>query len=282
MVTDIVESATNLKRKLQDTHGKRLEVLADSKVMILQEVNEPFLNMAVSKAATLLGAYDVNITDNLHWENDYMGRIFSYMADAIFVATVTHMCLQRFAEQSTVPVLCMRSRTHATIQALATIMSINEEYKTLKDVNLAYFGSPHPVLNSYLLLSPMLGANIRFKCCCEKSPVHPLLFKASEDMCAQRHTGLKECMSKDDVLKDATVVIAGPTNEKKIDEFKLSVEDIESHTQGKWIFFHTGPRGHEVDDNLFLHKNSKTFDAFKNFQYIAAALMANVIKDHKF
>lgn len=44
--------------------------------MILQELNEPFLNMAVSKAATLLGAYDVNITDNLVWEQDYVGRYF--------------------------------------------------------------------------------------------------------------------------------------------------------------------------------------------------------------
>ena len=42
--------------------------------MILQEVNEPFLNMAVSKAATMLGAYDVNVTDQLLWDNDYMGR----------------------------------------------------------------------------------------------------------------------------------------------------------------------------------------------------------------
>lgn len=43
--------------------------------MILQELNEPFLNMAVSKAATLLGAYDVNIVDNLAWDQDYMGRL---------------------------------------------------------------------------------------------------------------------------------------------------------------------------------------------------------------
>ncbi|XP_047539828.1 ornithine carbamoyltransferase-like isoform X2 [Vanessa atalanta] len=282
MIMDILESALQLKCCLRDTHRKRLEILADSKVMILQEVNEPFLNMAVSKAATLLGAYDVNITDNLVWEQDYMGRIFSYMAEAIFVATRTHMCVQRFAEQSSVPVLCMRSRTHASIQALGTIMSIIEEFGSLRNLNFAYCGSPHPVLNSYLLLCPMLGANIRFKCCCQKCPVSPLLFKASEDITSQTHTGLKECLSKEQVLKDAGVIIAGPSNVKKVDEFKLRVTDIESHTKCKWLFFHTIPRGSEVDDNLFHHENSRTFDAFENFQYIAAALMCYVIKDHKF
>ena len=56
------------------------------------------------------------------------------MADVIFVATMTHMCLKRFADQSSVPVLCMRSRTHATIQSMATIMAImviNTFYVTL-------------------------------------------------------------------------------------------------------------------------------------------------------
>ncbi|XP_045780540.1 ornithine carbamoyltransferase, mitochondrial-like isoform X2 [Maniola jurtina] len=282
LIMDVIESALCLKCRLQDTHGQRMDVLENSKVMILQEVNEPFLNMAVSKAATLLGAYDVNITDQLVWENDYMGRVFSLMADAIFVSTMTHMCAQRFAAQSTVPVLCMRSRTHATIQALATVMAVFEQFGTLRGINVSYFGSPHPVLNSYLLLCPMLGANLRFRCCCEKCPVSPLLYKASEEIVEHTHTHLKQCSCKDNALQNADVVISGPSNPKKIDEFRLCIRDIESNTNKPWIFFHTGPRGKEVDDHLFEHKNSKTFTAFENFQYIAAAMMAYVMKNYKF
>ncbi|XP_032523592.2 uncharacterized protein LOC116774916 isoform X2 [Danaus plexippus] len=240
MVLEVLESALNLKCTIGNTHGKRLDVLAGSKVMILQELNEPFLNMAVSKAATLLGAYDVNIVDNLAWDQDYMGRVFSFMADAIFVATMTHMCVQRFANQSTVPVVCMRSRTHASIQSLATMMAI---------IN---------------------------------NPVSPLLYKASENMTAKSHTALKACSEKEEVLKDATVIIAGPSNVNKINEFKLAIDDIDKQKRNHWIFFHTGPRGKEVDDKLFFHENSKTFVAFENFHYIAAALMANVMKDYKF
>ncbi|XP_045506622.1 ornithine carbamoyltransferase-like isoform X3 [Colias croceus] len=172
MVMDVINSALNLKCCLRDTHGKRLNILDNCKIMILQEVNEPVLNMAVSKAASLLGADAVNIVDKLMWENDYNGRVFSYMADAIFVATSTHTCLQRFAQQSSVPVMCMTSRTHASIQAMATFMTIIEEYGTLRRQNITYFGSPHPVLNTYLLLCPMLGANIKFKCCCDDINKH--------------------------------------------------------------------------------------------------------------
>ncbi|KAG6451246.1 hypothetical protein O3G_MSEX007006 [Manduca sexta] len=167
MVMSIIDSAINLKRRVTNTHQKRLDILKDAKVTILQEVNEPVLNLAVSKAATFLGAYDVNITDHLLWDHDYNGRIFSTMSDVIFVSTSTHMCVQRFANKSSVPVLCMRSRTHASIQSMSTIMAIIEEFGTMRCLNISYLGAPHPILNSYLLLCPMLGANIKFKCCCE-------------------------------------------------------------------------------------------------------------------
>ncbi|KAL0861073.1 hypothetical protein ABMA27_009582 [Loxostege sticticalis] len=283
MVLDIIKSAINLKCRYGDTHGKRLDILRNSKVMILQEVNEPILNMAVSKAATFLGAFDVNIIDHLVWDKDYFGKVFSMMTDVIFVATATHMCVQRFADQSSVPVLCMRSRTHASIQALSTVMAIFEEYGTMKTLNVAYIGAPHPVLNSYLLLCPMLGANIRFQCCCKATGgVCPLLSKASETMTAVTRTESKECDSLQQALCNASVIISGPTSCKSAKEFKISLRDIEKNTPCEWIFFHTCPRGEECDDDLFHHCKARTFNSFENMHYITAALMANAVKDIKF
>ncbi|CAG4973661.1 unnamed protein product [Colias eurytheme] len=282
MIMEVINSALNLKCCLRDTHGKRLNILDNCKIMILQEVNEPVLNMAVSKAASLLGADAVNIVDKLMWENDYNGRVFSYMADAIFVATSTHTCLQRFAQQSSVPVMCMTSRTHASIQAMATFMTIIEEYGTLRRQNITYFGSPHPVLNTYLLLCPMLGANIKFRCCCDKQPVSPLLYKAGQSLCSEVNTNLEACVDKKHALEKANVIIAGPENKKKVSEFRLTTEDINQHAGPQWIFLHTCPRGKEVDDHLFFHTNARTFSAFENFQYISAALMASAIKNHYF
>ncbi|XP_013188075.2 ornithine transcarbamylase, mitochondrial-like [Amyelois transitella] len=283
MVMDIINSAINLKCAVRDTHNKRMDILPNSKVMILQEMNVPMLNMAVSKAATLLGAYDVNIVDHVVWEYDYNGRVFSYMADAIFVATTTHMCVQRFAQQSSVPVLCMRSRTHASIQALATCMSIFEEFGTMQGVNVSWIGPPHPVLNSYLLLCPMLGANIRFKCCCNVTPISPLLKKASEEMSEKSSTECKQCSNKCEVLRNTCVVLSGPSPRKeKMQEFQLGVQDIMQNTLCQWIYFHTCPRGKEVDDFLFNHCNARTFSAFENMHFISAALMAYAIKNYRF
>ena len=56
--------------------------------MILQEVNQPILNMAVSKAASLLGADDVEITDNLVWEYNYTGRYVLH--DQLFIIHSTN------------------------------------------------------------------------------------------------------------------------------------------------------------------------------------------------
>lgn len=45
--------------------------------------------------------------------------------------------------------------------------SFQQEFGSVQELNIAYVGPPHPVLNSYLLLFPMLGAQIKFKCCCK-------------------------------------------------------------------------------------------------------------------
>ncbi|CAH0697057.1 unnamed protein product [Spodoptera exigua] len=264
--------------------GKPEDIIPNAKVMILQEVNEPILTLAVSKAATLLGAADVGIIDSMQWEHDYHGRIFSDMADIIFLSTNTHMCAQRFADRSSVPVLCLKSRTHACLQALASIMAIMEEFGTMQGINLSYVGPPHPVLNSYLLLCPMLGANIRFKCCCKICPVTPLFYDTSRAMTASTATETQQCADTAEAVRNACVVIAGPTTEKKekLPEFTLSVMDINRQTCFRWIFLHTCPRGDEVDDLLFWNENSRTFTAFQNMHYIAAALMANHCRDYRF
>lgn len=50
------------------------DVLKGANVAILQEVNKPLLKMAVSKAASFLGATDVHIVDSIVWDQDYTGR----------------------------------------------------------------------------------------------------------------------------------------------------------------------------------------------------------------
>lgn len=42
-------------------------------------------------------------------------------------------------------------------------------------------------------------------------------------MTTRTNTGLQECLSKEKVLKDASVIIAGPADAKKVHEFKLCV-----------------------------------------------------------
>ncbi|KAJ8715688.1 hypothetical protein PYW07_010170 [Mythimna separata] len=283
-ISDVVISAMSLKRKLCDSHQQKLDILRKSKVMILQEINEPYVNMAVSKGASLLGADDVEITDTLDWDQDYQGRIFSDMADIIFVSTTKHGCIRKFAEKSSVPVLCMYSRAHAPIQAMATIMSMTQEFGSLEGLNIAYIGAPHPVLNSYLVLFPMLGANFKFKCCCKICPVSPLMMHVSRDIANTTGTVMQQCSECNEALQNASVIISGPTPSRKelLPEFTLGLNLINSYTCYRWIYFHTCPRGPEVDDQLFNHCNARTFDAFKNMQYIAAALMAYLIKEHRF
>ncbi|CAB3227748.1 unnamed protein product [Arctia plantaginis] len=283
-IKEVICSASNLKNLFGDTHGKKMDLLKCTKVMILEDHNEPILRMAVSKAVSMLGASDVHIVEALDWEHDFIGRVYSEMADTIFVSSLTYGCLKRFAEHSLVPVVCMRSRRHASIQSLATIMSIIEDHGKLENLNIAYVGAPHQVLNDYLILCPMLGANLNFKCCCNKCKVSPLLLDDSKHICEKSCTKMSQVIKTPEALKGANVIIAGPTTrqKEKIPEFVLSVDEIKKHTQNDWTFYHTFPRGEEVDDTLFFHENSRTFNAFRNTQFIAAALMVYILKSRLF
>ncbi|XP_026328507.1 ornithine carbamoyltransferase, mitochondrial-like [Hyposmocoma kahamanoa] len=283
MIMEILNSAITLKSYYPNTHRQRLNLLTKAKVTILQEVNKPFLSMAVSKAATFLGASDVHVVDNIVWDQDYAGRVFALMSDVIFVSTSTHMHVQRFAEQSTVPVLCMHSRTHSSIQSLATVMAIFEEFGTMKNMQVGYIGPPHQVLNSYLLLCPMLGANLIYKCSCDLQPITPLLYKISEDLCEKTNTKMVVTTKNAEVIRGSQVIIAGPTTKKKekLHHFKIKYMDLEK-AKNPWIFFHCCPRGPEIEDSLWNHNQARTYNAFDNFQYIAAALMTNVILGYNF
>lgn len=68
--------------------------------MLLQEVNEPILNMAVSKATSFLGAVEVNITDGLIWDKDYHGKLvlqgFIWGPKLYSVVVILLRCMQDF------------------------------------------------------------------------------------------------------------------------------------------------------------------------------------------
>lgn len=55
------------------------------------------------------------------------------------------------------------------------------------------------------------------------------------------------------------------------------LQDIQKNSQ-QWLFFHSGPRSEDMAEKLYLHENSRTFQAFENMQFIAASLLANTIK----
>ncbi|XP_011554199.3 ornithine transcarbamylase, mitochondrial [Plutella xylostella] len=283
MVMNIVSSAITLKESCKSTHFQRWDVLENCKVTILKEVNEPILSQAVSKAATMLGAYDNTIWEHVEWGNDYTGRVLSTMTDIIFVSTLTHACVQRLAARASVPVVCMRSRTHASVQALATVMSVVEDFGCMRGLTVSYLGPPHPVLNSYLLLCPMLGANIKFKCCCQNKPISPLLYKESEKMVETTQTISRSCTAIPELIGGANVIIAGSRGDKDTHpELTVREKDITRNASKQWIFIHSDLRGLNPDDTLVTHTNTRTFNTFNNYQYIAAALMAFTVKNFKF
>jgi ornithine carbamoyltransferase len=88
-------------------------------------------------------------------------RVLSRMVDAIMIRTDDHAKIEELARHATVPVINgLTDRSHPC-QIAADLLTIEEQGKSLKGLELAWLGDGNNVLHSLLEASGMLGFNIR-------------------------------------------------------------------------------------------------------------------------
>lgn len=88
-------------------------------------------------------------------------RVLSRMVDAIMIRTDDHAKLEEFARHAAVPMINgLTDRSHPC-QVVADLLTIREQGKSLKGLELAWFGDGNNVLHSILEAAGLLGFNVR-------------------------------------------------------------------------------------------------------------------------
>jgi ornithine carbamoyltransferase len=208
------------------------------------------------------------------------GRVLARYIDAIMVRTFDDEELAELARAADVPVINGLSDLHHPCQALADLLTIQEELGRLEGVKIAYVGDGNNVAHSLSLGCTLTGAKL--------SIAHPpghAPDKKIVDLAAKLGDAPTLTEDPQEGAADAQVVYtdvwASMGQEEEAGERKEKFapyqvnEELMSHADPNAIFLHCLPahRGEEVTAGVIDGPRSRVFDQAENRLHAQKALL---------
>lgn len=213
-------------------------------------------------------------------------NVLSGMVDGIMIRTFKHSDIEELAKYGSIPVINGLSDDQHPTQALADLLTIKENFGTLKGLKLAYIGDGNNVTASLLQACAKAGMDI--SCASPKAYTCDSKYvnQAKKDA---EITGSKIVMTEDpfEAAKDAHVLYAdtwtsmGQEDEKakRVEIFKNYQinKELMAVADKKAIFMHCLPayRGYEVTADVIDGPQSVIFQEAENRLHAHKAILVN-------
>lgn len=220
-------------------------------------------------------------------------RVLSRYAEAIVVRTHAHEPLERFTAAATVPVINGLSEAAHPCQALADMLTMFEQFGSLKDLHIAYVGDGrNNVAVSLAEAAVLSGAHVQFG----SPPTHRPSEALLEHLQAlgKPHGGtarafgaaVRAVRGVDVVYTDVWTSMGDEAyaerNVALLRPFAVD-EQLMSFAAPHAIFMHCLPahRGQEVSDAVMESAQSAVFDQAENRLHAQKALLVALLTDRK-
>ena len=192
-----------------------------------------------------------------------------------------HSTVERMARENKVPIVNLLSDEAHPLQALADVLTMQQELGDLEGRSIAYIGDGNNVFRSLALASGFLGMEVRFS-----GPSEYLLADKDRDRLKFAGVSFKEYSNPEEAVKDVDVVYTdvwtsmGQEQEKiqrhkAFEGFQVN-EKLMSHTGEETMFLHCLPahRGEEVTDEVVDGSTSRVWAQAENRMHAARGLLA--------
>ncbi|MCR4336801.1 MAG: ornithine carbamoyltransferase [Candidatus Omnitrophica bacterium] len=234
-----------------------------------------------------LGPEEINLGKRESTED--VAKTLSRYLDAIVARTFSHQTIVELSQYATIPVINGLSDLFHPCQALADIMSIQEKFGRLKEINIAFIGDGNNVCHSLMLACGKTGANIHVATPKGYEPNADILQQVQKEA---HKTGskIKVGYSPKEAIKGADVVYAdvwvsmGQEAEREerlkiFQDYQINQELVKS-ANPDYIFMHCLPahRGEEVTKEIIDGKNSVVFDQAENRMHMQKAVLLFLLK----
>ncbi len=272
---------------------KRNEALKDKTVGLLFE--KPSLRTRVSFTVGIqeLSGNLIEMNSSLRKKEtpEHTIKVLQGYINALMIRTFEHNILEDMAKFSKIPIINGLSDLHHPCQVLADIMTLKENFTTLKGLKVCYVGDGNNMLHSLMLLMPFLGIDLHYSCPKDFQPF-PGILKRAETRAEDSGALIMNFKNPQDAVKEVhaiyTDVWSSMGFEKTDDDEKQHLKKFEGFQLNSNLFLLANPNAvimhcmpvnidQEITSEMINHPQAVLFQQSENRLHAQKALMMGLI-----
>ena len=206
-------------------------------------------------------------------------KILSTYGDGFMLRTDSDKKIGDFGKYLSIPVINGLSPSSHPTQVLSDIFTIEEiKKKSISTLNIVWIGDSNNVLNSLIAASVKFKFKLNIGCPKKYVPNKHILnwVKNSNRKISIFNNPEKAVYKADVIFSDKVVSLNDKVNKKKkLSDFKdfRITKKLMSKAKRDCIFLHCLPRGTEVDEKVFLSKESKVWQQALNRIHVQKSIL---------
>ena len=206
-------------------------------------------------------------------------KILSSYGDGFMLRTDNDKKVENFRKNLSIPVINGLSPSAHPTQVLSDIFTIEEiKKKPISKLNITWIGDSNNVLNSLIIASVKFSFKLNIGCPKNYRPKKSILdwVKKYNKKINIFSDAKKAIIGSDVLFSDKVISLNDKVNKKKkllhFKNYKISKKLI-GLAKRDCIFLHCLPRGSEVDDDIFLSKQSKVWQQAINRIHVQKSIL---------
>ena len=206
-------------------------------------------------------------------------KILSTYGDGFMLRTDDDKKIEDFQKHLTIPIINGLSPSSHPTQVLSDIFTVEEiKKKPISKLKICWIGDSNNVLDSLITASVKFSFRLSIGCPKKFAPgkkVKDWVSKNKKKIFIY-HDPKKAALDADVIFSDKVISLNDKVNKKRkkqqFKKFKIKKE-IFNYTKKNCIFLHCLPRGDEVEEDVFLGKNSHVWQQALNRVHVQKSIL---------
>ncbi len=206
-------------------------------------------------------------------------KILSTYGDGFMLRTDDDRKIEDFQKHLTIPIINGLSPSSHPTQVLSDIFTVEEiKKKPISKLKICWIGDSNNVLDSLIAASVKFSFRLSIGCPKKFAPGKKVKnwVKKNKKKIFIYHDLKKAAMDADVIFSDKVISLNDKVNKKRkkqqFQKFKIKKE-IFKYTKKNCIFLHCLPRGDEVEESVFLGKNSHVWQQASNRVHVQKSIL---------
>jgi len=206
-------------------------------------------------------------------------KILSNFGNAFMLRTDKDSKLKEFKKYLSIPIINGLSPSSHPTQILSDIFTVEEiKKKPISKLNITWIGDSNNVLNSLIAASIKFSFNLKIGCPKNYQPSKNIMnyIKENKNKISIYNDPKKAVLKSDVIFSDKVISMNDKVNQNRklsyFKKFKIN-KKLMSLAKKECIFLHCLPRGKEVEEEVFLSKQSKVWQQAANRVHVQKSIL---------